>query len=326
MNYNIINEIGNGVYGITYKVEYNKQIYALKKQKVLNKNINSLEELKFYKWINKLKKSDRVFFMPLYKYNIIDDCKLDINRTTTNKDTHKLDKSKYCIEFLLDLKDGNITELNLNNQQKISLLIQVIYALYLMRKSGWQHKDIHPANICYKKVSSSTTIPIYLDKKYHIDTHGYIFSLIDYGFCTKDRKGFNNNFDLWCLIEDVCLNGYYNYKELNKNNIKQSNNFYKDLTKLVYKTDIKLYEKIKIMLLNAMPESKTMFKNLEKNKKLNDYVYHFCQYVKIYDVELYYKELGINSIPNYYSSFIIEFMKAYYNNLEYIIKYFIKLI
>ena len=34
--------------------------------------------------INKLKKSDRVFFMPLYKYNIIDDCKLDINRTTTN--------------------------------------------------------------------------------------------------------------------------------------------------------------------------------------------------------------------------------------------------
>ena len=112
-----INEIGNGFWGITYKVEYNNQLYALKKQKVLNRNIKSLEELKFYKWINKLKKSDRVFFMPLYKYNIIDDCKLDINRITTNKETHKMDKSKYCIEFLLDLKDGNITELNLNNQQ-----------------------------------------------------------------------------------------------------------------------------------------------------------------------------------------------------------------
>ena len=140
------------------------------------------------------------------------------------------------------------------------------------------------------------------------------------------KKTYDFNFDLWCLIEDVCLNGYYNYKELNKNNTKQSKNFYKDLTKLVYKNNAKLYEKIKIMLMNAMPESKNMFKNLEKNKKLNDYVYHFSQYVKIYDLELYYNELGIKPIENYYSSFIIEFMKAYYNDLEYIIKYFIKLI
>jgi serine/threonine protein kinase len=326
MNYKILNEIGNGVYGKTYKIEYNNKLYALKKQKILKKNIKLLQEVKFYNWIKKLRKSDKVFFMELYKYNIVDNCHLEIDRTIINKDLKKLDKSNHCIEFILDLKDGNLTELNLNNQQKISLLIQVIYTIYLMRKSGWQHKDIHPANICYKKVSSTTKVPIYLDRKYNIDTHGYIFSLIDYGFCTKDTKGFKYNFDLWCLIEDVCLNGYYNYKELNKNNLKQSKNFYKDLTKLVYKTDTSLYEKIKIMLLNAMPDSKNMFKKLEKNKKLDDFVYHFCQYVKLYDIDLYYKELGIKPIDNYYESFIIEFIKAYYDDLVYIIKYFIKLI
>ena len=62
-----------------------------------------------------------------------------------------LDKSHTCVELLLDLKDGNITNLRLNDNQKMSLLIQMIYAIYLMRKSKYQHRDIHPANICYKE-------------------------------------------------------------------------------------------------------------------------------------------------------------------------------
>ena len=335
----ILSELGKGVYGTTYKVSKDNTIYALKKQKILDKDAkkdlskNIWREIEFYKWVRKLKTNQQHFFTILYDYNINTNCDFKQERIYTDASIKLLDKSHTCIELLLDLKDGNITNLRLNDNQKMSLLIQMIYAIYLMRKSKYQHRDIHPANICYKEVSSDSYITINLDKKYKIPTYGYIFSLIDMGWVTnykfcktsKDKKDFkqtyNFNFDLWCLLEDYCLNGYNNAVDIKRNNIDLVK-FNKKLPYLIYNSDSLLYIKIKYVMQNQKE-----FTRLEKNKKIDElFAYDFNQYVKIYNPKQYYKLLGIDYVDNLFPSNLLEFIKINYNNMEFMIKNLIKIL
>lgn len=134
--YNIIKELGHGLYGTTYEVElvelvnsqkkYNNKHFALKKQKILEKDMKNIKngkshiwrELQFYKWIEKLDSRDKNFFMRLYNFNFEDSCQLKQQRSINSKYLNELDKSKYCIIFLLDLKDGTLNELNLTSEEK----------------------------------------------------------------------------------------------------------------------------------------------------------------------------------------------------------------
>jgi serine/threonine protein kinase len=342
--YNIIDEIGKGLYGTTYEVEYNNKRFALKKQKILEKDLKKnlhssiWREFDFYKWVDKLDKKDQIFFMKLYDNFFEDNCKLNqIRNIKSTYEFRELDKSKHCINLVLDLKEGTINKINLHLDQKISLLIQILYIIYLLRKDNWMHRDIHPGNIAYTKVDKYTQIEIKINKKkYKINTHGYIFSLIDYGSCINKKhlknkyekkefnKGFNMNFDLWCFIEDYCLNNYENGITLRENKFN-TKNFHRNLINHIYKTNKMLYEKIKFIMINSDIMQQNLFLNFEKNNKYDDILlYNFSQYVQIYETEIYYEFLKINIRDNKYPKEILEFIKINYDKLDKLITILIK--
>ena len=342
--YMIIEEIGKGVYGTTYEVEYNNKRFALKKQKILEKDMKkSLQssvwrELEFYKWIDKLDKIDKVFFMRLYDNFFEDNCKLNqVRNINSTSELRQRDKSKHCINLVLDLKDGTLNKINLNLEQRRSLLIQILYIIYLLRKDNWMHRDIHPGNIGYIKVDKDTQIEIKINNnKYKINTYGYIFSLIDYGSCinkkhikkSSEKKEFNKcflmNFDLWCFIEDYGLNNYDNGIILRENKIN-TKHFHRDLIKYIYRTNLILYDKIKFNMTNSNITQNIQFLNFEKKNKYDDtLLYNFSQYVQIYETEIYYDFLKISSRENQYSKEILEFMKINYDKLDKLITSLIK--
>lgn len=342
--YNIIEEIGKGLYGTTYEVEYNNKRFALKKQKILEKdkkkNLSSSiwRELEFYKWVEKLDKRDKIFFMRLYDNFLEDNCKLNqVINIKANSELRELDKSKYCINLILDLKDGTLNKIKLYEEQKMSLMIQILYIIYLLRKDNWMHRDIHPGNIAYTKVDRNTQLDIKINNsKYKINTYGYIFSLIDYGSCLNKKyikndkekrefdRGLNMNFDLWCFIEDYCLNNYENGIILRENKIN-TKNFHKNLIKNIYNTNKILYEKIKFLMTRNNLIQDKIFLNFEQNNKYDDgLMYNFSQYVQIYETKLYYDYLKINYTENQYSEEILEFMKINYDNLDKLILTLIK--
>jgi hypothetical protein len=323
MKYNIIKQLGKGAYGTTYKVEYNSKYYALKKQKILEsdtkKNLNSniWREIEFYKWINKLNSNDQVFFMKLYEYNIEKVCDLD-----QEVDNKELNRSKICLNLLVDLKDGVLENLTLSKEQNNSLLIQMLYINYLLRKSNWIHNDIHPGNIGYKIVDTNTKLNIKINNKsFKIPTYGYIFSLIDYGLCINKRLlkksiekknykiNYSLNFDLWCFLEEYIFNHYSNINSLKKNNI-DIKKMHDIITKYVYVNNKLLYEKIKFIMIHSNKSLESKFKLLETKNKY-DYLisYDFSQYVQIYSNNTYYKVLELNYKDNIYNSNLLEYIK-----------------
>ena len=340
--YNIIKELGHGLYGTTYEVEienvnlstnYNKH-FALKKQKILerdmkrNLNKSIWRELEFYKWVEKLNTNDKEFFMRLYKWDFEDSCKLKQQRTVNSTYLKELDKSKYCINLLLDLKDGTLNKLNLNSEEKTSLLIQILYIIYLLRQDKWMHGDIHPANICYKKIDYDEKIKIKINNKsYQFKSCGYQFSLIDYGSCfnrkflkkQKELKDFDKlfkmNFDLWCFIEDYALNNYENGILIRQNKINL-NKFHKDLLYDIYKNKRILYEKIKFVMSNEIK----LFEQFERNQYKKELSYNFSQFVQIYETNFYYDLLNLNMMDNQYPTELLEFIKINQSDMEKIIK------
>jgi serine/threonine protein kinase len=332
--YNIINEIGRGVYGITYEVENNNKYYALKKQKILKRELKkdyaskTWRELAFYRWIDNLSKSDQIYFMKMYEYSIDDDCEFNFNNEST-----QLNKSKYCLNLILDLKDGTLNTLKLDEKENYSLMMQMIYAIYLMRKYNWMHGDIHPGNIGFKRVGYDTKLKFTINNKvYKIPSYGYIFSLIDYGLCvnkkfmklTKDKKEYKLNYelnlDLWCFLQEYCLNNYDNNGLITRNEI-DTKKFPDKLIKYVYRNNRDLYYKIKIIMLKVNKKLKQKFQKFEKYSTI-DYLikYDFIQYVQIYDIDLYYRTLGIRETENKYNTEKIEIIKTNINKIENIIK------
>ena len=180
--------------------------------------------------------------MQLYNYNIEDNCNMTLERVVNTAYTQNLNMSKTCVNYILDLKDGVLDDLKLNSNQIKSMIIQVLYMIYLMRKDKWMHLDIHPGNIGYTKISNNSKLTLKINnKKYKFNSYGYQFCLIDYGLCYNlkfkvpkqvqyMKDNYTTNFDLWCLIQDVLLNGYNNYKDINRYQIDT----YKSVDTLIY--------------------------------------------------------------------------------------------
>jgi hypothetical protein len=197
--YKIIEVIGTGNQATTYKIQIGKKYYALRREKIFKseaiklkeifKNKNTLEntdnhfyrQIYFNNFINTINKNH---FITLYKYKI-NKCNftqnlLDFTKNNPNllKRYNDLLKSKYCIDIIMDLKDGIIYDIlsKLSSNQIYSLIIQCIYALHLMHSNGFYHTDINESNIMYKKTTLKT-IKIFGLK---IPTFGYLYSIIDY--------------------------------------------------------------------------------------------------------------------------------------------------
>lgn len=195
--YNIIKELGQGMVGITYLVEFDSNQYALKIEKIPESHALDKFNTKYAEW-REIEFSEQFGnnypeqFIKLYAWDIIDNC----DYSNPNDFTHlpkevqtrlqeKID-SKFCIRKLYSLVDTDLSKIikTLNKKQIYSLIIQTAHIIWLLDTEGYSHNDLHGQNIGV----------IYTDKKYinilndkiPIPTYGNIFTALDFGNLTKN--------------------------------------------------------------------------------------------------------------------------------------------
>ena len=254
MEYDIIDELGHGMFGTVYKIKYKNNYFAMKIEHILDddkvKNIKS-QQWREIDFINKFGKKYKNQFTKLYHYDFIDFCdhiqKYPVNLKNFDKKNRdkliKLSKSNTCIRKIYELVDGNVKSLlpKLNIQQIYSFIIQVSIIVDILQKSKYIHGDFHSGNIGYVK----TDIKFITYKNLKIPTFGYIYKAIDYGsimhpkykLSNDDKKYYKDLYKrelisplLTSLIDST---EYWDYVE--NNNIKLD--LKKDMKKLE-KTDI----------------------------------------------------------------------------------------
>jgi hypothetical protein len=113
-----------------------------------------------------------------------------------------LKESEYCLVYLTDCKDGDISNLRtkLNKQQIYSFLVQILYALQIMYENDFYHLDLHAKNVLYIKTKKNEYINIFNNK---IKTFGYIFSLTDFNYVISMNFPFINDEKKLLLYADL---------------------------------------------------------------------------------------------------------------------------
>jgi len=346
-NIQILKILGSGMFGTTYKVKKttNNKIYALKRQKILRSFITKntkyymWRELYFYSWINKLLISDQKFFMKMIDYKFYSNCDYFNQQfeKTNNKIIQKLIKSKHCLDLLLDLKDGIVSDLlnvkssfKSNNKQIYSMIIQCSYICYLMNKSGYAHNDLHYGNIAYVKVPKNSMIKMIIDgKKYFIKSYGYQFSAIDYGLILhkkfiltkKEKNTYKNDMTYNKDMKSIYIYCLTNLKKCFKKSYKKEK---KLLLITLREEKPELYLRIKYLILFSYPEMIKYYDQFELYDSINKLLYYeIIQYLAIYDIKLISKCFTPNTIkPNNIPNQHLEFFKFNINDHLTIIKYF----
>lgn len=206
MNYEIISELGHGMFGTVYKIKYKDKYFAMKIEHVLDddktKNLSSpiWREIDFCTNFSRKHKDQ---FMQLYHYDFLDDCEHiqkysdDLNRFEKyHRDKlNALAKSKTCIRRIYELVDGIVRDIisQLSQKQIFSFIIQVSFIVKTLEKSKYIHGDFHDGNIGYIKT----------DKKFitygkqKIPTYGYIFKAIDLGGVMHPKYKLSKRDKIW---------------------------------------------------------------------------------------------------------------------------------
>jgi hypothetical protein len=196
-DYKIIKILGSGVFGTTYLVKKGKMKYALKIEKILPNEVKDdlsspvWRDIDFAKTLGN-KYPD--FFMKIYDYDIIDECKheqkypeyIQYFSKELQESLDERKNSSFCSRKIYSLIDTTFQNLvsKLKDQNQIySIVTQICYAIYLMHKEGYTHNDLHSGNIGI----------IYTDKKFikifdeNIPTFGYQVTFIDYGYALHNK-------------------------------------------------------------------------------------------------------------------------------------------
>lgn len=344
-NIKIIKPIGTGLFGTTYKVYDTKKnkYYALKQQKILKSFITKgtkyymWRELKFYKWILKLSKSDQNFFMKMIDYKFYANCSYSNPNQSTAKSKiiNRLLKSKHCLDLLLDLKDGTLNDLlkknKLNDKQFYSMIIQITYICYLLNKSFYVHNDMHWGNITFKKVSHDKIIKIKINEQvYKIKSYGYQWSIIDYGLILhknfkmtkKEQNTYNNG-----LLYNKDLKTFFIFALTNIRVLLKKNYTKTKIINKFYKLKPDLYQRIKLLIISLYSSMEKYYDEFEQKNKVKKLLFNeIIQFLAIYDIKFLkqlfkVKDLKKNNISNNH----LEFFKLNFNDYESIIKYFINL-
>jgi len=335
MKYKILEIIAEGNMAIIYKIKIKDNIYALRKEQILKKDVklfkNNNKEITHNLLDRKIWRSIYFattmniydnYFMKLYKYKIISNCDFIHTYRYTTEYIDKLAKSKYCIESIYDLKESCLHDIiyTIPDNKIYSFIIQIRYALYLMSKHGFYHQDIHYRNICYKKTHIEF---LYLPEfKLNIPTFGYIYSIIDYDDIYSDKFKLTKSekkltydqlqykYNSPCLRLLLCL-----YPGLPHSEGSQCDNKFKPS----YNDQITFLNNT-----NEIYILKKMFPNVT-----GDYL---LDLIKIFYPLKYLESIGINKNHRLYDQFIIkriDVIDAYYyvyniQNVELLLLFFLK--
>ena len=287
--------LGAGMFGVAYKVSLNDKTYVLKKEKILS-NDDYKRDLEFYDAIKTLPKSERKHFAGLIQYTINQDCKIDhvrpasIPRKPKNcKDQEAFcefidkmrarDKSKTCIEYLIEYKGKSLN--NLSRVQLKSSIKQIVAQLCkigsILTKMGYSHTDMHEGNICL--ISSSKKEEMIKDKI----GDKVLISLIDYGLVIN-RNNFDNAFhlrkrnlyDVKNALNSIFLCGslYIKFHLENKKKLPWEKSHGRDdiLFQHVIKNFPELWEEIQVLSLRIWKKESVerYFQEYSERKKLSN--------------------------------------------------------
>lgn len=324
MNYNIIKLISNGFNNSVYLIKNNqdKIKYILKVCPIINDKIDYKNEIwKEYDislFISKLPNNKKCFLMSYYSHSI-DKC----NNISNNKYKYfdvksnkiKSIKTNKCLYLFLDYKGNNLSKLIISNliktkKEKYNMIIQVLYALNILNKSGYCHNDIHADNISY--IISNKPIKI----GYKLLNSKYQYSLIDYGNSKhskyKEKKSYiyeylKINWDVLYFIREVILQ----HTLLNLENKPQINPSFKmENIKLIKNKYSNIWNKIKNTLCKKGNEYINWFQIFEKNEIHKFYINFNQEYPQL---KLYGKNIINLSIINE-----IEILFSAYNRNKYL--------
>jgi serine/threonine protein kinase len=189
--YEFIKELGKGMMGTVYLIRDKKtnKEFAFKIQHILEKELKKNLESKVWRefeFMTNLGSKYPDHFPGIIDYQIILNCKYkqQYNREMYGfdkayKDNYqKYSKSPYCMAKIMPIVGQPLVPLlyELKSQERLSIIIQSMYAVYLMRRNHYLHNDLHSRNITIEKTSKK-----YLNiLDFKIPTNGYLVKIIDY--------------------------------------------------------------------------------------------------------------------------------------------------
>jgi serine/threonine protein kinase len=298
--------LGSGCKGIVFLIKYENVKYALKIQKIEEKEIEEKNlnysiwrECDLYEYIKNLNDQDQSFFMKLYDYKIFNCNKQYI------KDDYKINKSLkyklsfgYCIKMIIEYKgkvnlDTFLRKKRLKTKRVYSFCLQICKIIYILYLGGYSHTDLHLNNILINKTNLDNFNLFNKDISYQ----GYQLTAIDYGntitiknfFISKKYDIFFNNREYW-MFNEIFKSTSRIIFGVNLNNIIK-----KKIIRLIIKNHKDFFNKIKNKYIKIFP----------KGKKILEF---FIINIDSIEDNIFYKEMYLEEIID---RIIIEFKISY---------------
>lgn len=180
--YKIIKKLHSGGQGTIFLININNKKYALKIEKIHDKDIKKNLSSSFWREIEFIKtmyKKYPFFFMKLFDYKIKNNYNYLLDNPYNIDFINKLNKCTYCTFKIYDYIPKTLNDIidKLSFNELYSVLIQIYYIIYILGKNGYTHNDFHINNIGVIKTKNKY-IKIFNN---NIPTYGINIKLLDYG-------------------------------------------------------------------------------------------------------------------------------------------------
>jgi len=191
----VVKKLGTGMYATVYLIEYDGKQYAMKKQKILERNRNrssrsiTWREIFFYDYVNKMTLDTQKFFCKLYDFKIVDNCTHTQIRPKNIQKNANLNASNICAIFIIEYKGDtplyDFMSNKLSPKQIYSILLQLCKIILVLSDAMYAHNNVHLGNFMVLPTKDKT----FEFMGHQIPHNGLQISAIDYGDMTLEASG-----------------------------------------------------------------------------------------------------------------------------------------